>query len=156
MPEENQPVENNMLQPEMLEPDVASLLRLTKEAIIVRKLDGTITGWNRSAERMYGYPAQEIIGQSISRLVPSDDRDQLPLIAERIRRGETIEDFETRRIRKDGQTIDVSLTMSPLRDEIRRIVGVVCLGSDMSERNRLDRAERDQSFLSIIMSSAED
>src|SRR5262249_44717115 len=122
------PEENHMLQPE-----IASLLRLAKEVIIIRKLDGTITGWNRSAERIYGYPAQEIIGQSISRLVPSDDRDQLSLIAERIRRGETIEDFETRRIRKDGQTIDVSLTMSPLRDEMRRIVGVVCLGSDMSE-----------------------
>jgi PAS domain S-box-containing protein len=151
MPEENQPVGDNMLQPE-----VASLLRLAKEAIIVKKLDGTITGWNPSAERLYGYPAQEMIGQSSSRLVPLDLRDQLSLIAGRIRRGETIEDFGTRRVRKDGQTIDVSLTMAPLRDEMRQIVGVLCLASDMSERNRLDRAERDQSFLSAIISSAED
>jgi PAS domain S-box-containing protein len=140
----------------MLQPDVASLLRLAKEAIIAWHLEGTIAQWNPSAERLYGYLADEIIGQSISRLLPVGDPDELTLMAERVRRGETIEDFETRSLRKDGRTIEVSLTLSPIRDEIGKVVGVLCLGVDVSEHNRLVRAERDQFFLAALVSSAED
>jgi PAS domain S-box-containing protein len=140
----------------MLQPDVASVLRLAKEAIIAWHLEGTIAQWNPSAERLYGYLADEIIGQSISRLLPVGDPDELTLMAERVRRGETIEDFETRSLRKDGRTIEVSLTLSPIRDEIGKVVGVLCLGVDVSEHNRLVRAERDQFFLAALISSAED
>src|ERR1044071_121133 len=109
----------------MLQPDVASLLSLAKEAIIAWHLEGTIAQWNGSAERLYGYLAEEIIRQSVLRILP--DNDELTLMAERVRRGETIEDFETRATRKDGRTIEVSLTLSPIRDEIGKVVGVLCL-----------------------------
>jgi PAS domain S-box-containing protein len=148
--------ENESAKSKLLQPEVVNLIRLAKEAIIIARLDGTVTGWNESAERVYGYTAEEIIGQSVSKLMPSDDSDQLLLIAERIRRGETIEDFEVQRVRRDGRTIDVSLTVSPIRDEIRKIVGVLYLGTDISERNRLERVERDQLFFASIVSSADD
>jgi PAS domain S-box-containing protein len=150
MAEKNEPVNSNLLQPE-----VASLVRLAKEGIITWSLDGTITEWNQSAERIYGYTAEEIIGQSFSRLMPAADPHKLSLVAERIRRGETIQDLETQLLRKDGQLIDVSLTVFPIREEMGRVIGVLCLGI-ATERNRLYRAEREQLFLAAIISSADD
>ena len=151
MSEKNEPVNSNLLQPE-----VARLVRLAKEGIIIWKVDGTITEWNQSAERIYGYTAEEIIGQSFSRLMPAADPHKLSLVAERIRRGETIEDLETQLLRKDGQLIDVSLTVFPIREEMGRVIGVLCLGIDITERNRLYYAEREQLFLAAIISSADD
>jgi PAS domain S-box-containing protein len=149
MSEKNEPVNSN------LQPEVARLVRLAKEGIIIWKLDGTITEWNQSAERIYGYTAEEIIGQSFSRLMPAADPHKLSLVVERIRRGETIQDLETQLLRKDGQLIDVSLTVFPIREEMGRVIGVLCLGI-ATERNRLYRAEREQLFLAAIISSADD
>src|SRR5688572_20356507 len=95
----------------------------------------------QAREVNHQYLADEIIGHSISRLLPVGDPDELTLMAEPVRRGETIEDFETRSIRQDSRTLEVSLTLSPIRDETGRVVGVLCLGVDVSERNRLIRAE---------------
>jgi PAS domain S-box-containing protein len=140
----------------MPQPAIADLVRLSKEAIITWKLDGTITGWNAAAERILGYTADEIIEQSVSKIMPPGDADHSSLILKRIRQGETIEDFETRWRKKDGRTIDISLTLSPIRDEMRRVVAVLCLGFDISLRSRLLGAERDQLFLASIVSSADD
>ena len=150
MPEEK-PMEANSLQPE-----ISSLLSLTKEAVIVSRIDGTITGWNTSAERIYGYTAEEVIGHSFSILLSSDAATQFSLISERIRRGETVENLDPHHIGKGGRRVDVSLTQSPIRDGMGRVIGVLSLATDLSERTRLDRAERDQLFLAALISSAED
>ena len=140
----------------MLQPEVASVLQLAKRGHYCVAPGRYDCPMEPSAEQLYGYLAEEIMGQSISRLLPGGDSDELTLMAERVRRGETIEDFETRSIRKDGRTIEVSLTLSPIRDEIGKVVGVLCLGVDVSEHRRLVRAERDQFFLAALVSSAED
>jgi len=140
---------------DQLLPEVTSVFRLSREAIVTHQLDGTITAWNQSAERIFGYTSKEMIGQSVEKLVPGGNSDQLSLVTE-VRRGKTIEDFETQRKRKDGRMIDVSLVVSPIRDEMGRVVGVLCISLDIGERIRLDRAERDQVFLASIVSSADD
>ena len=152
MPEEK-PMEANSLQPEI---EISSLLSLTKEAVIVSRIDGTITGWNASAERIYGYTAEEVIGHSFSILLSSDAATQFSLISERIRRGETVENLDPHHIGKGGRRVDVSLTQSPIRDGMGRVIGVLSLATDISERTQLDRAERDQLFLAALISSAED
>ena len=139
----------------LLQPDVASVFRLSREAIVTHQLDGSITAWNQSAERIFGYTSKEMIGQSVEKLVPVGNSDQFSLLAE-VRRGKTIEDFRTQRKHKDGRMIDVSLAGSPIRDQMGRVVGVLCISLDIGERIRLDRAERDQVFLASIVSSADD
>ena len=139
-----------------LQPELTTLMQTVREAVVIIKLDGTIAEWNRSAEQLYGYPAEEIIGQSVAKLIPEDDPHQWSRIAEGIRQGETFEDFETYHQRKDGQGIAVSLRLSPIRDELRRIVGALSIAADITERNQLARAERNEYFLSSIVSSADD
>lgn len=136
--------------------EAATLTELTREAIVVGKLDGTVVAWNRAAAQIYGYAASEIIGQSVSKLIRPKDVDVYALVAERIRRGETIEDFEAKLVRKDGRLVDMSLRLAPMRDELNRVVSVLCLATDISDRKQLERAERDQLFLAAIVSSAED
>lgn len=150
-PRQNEPLDGQTVQPE-----IANLIRLAKEAIVVQKLDGTIIGWNPAAEHIFGFSAAEIIGQSISKLMPPDEPDQLSRITARIRQGSTISDFQTRRLRKDRRAVDVSLTLFPIRGELGDVLGVLCLATDISEHKRLERSERDQLFLSAIVSSAED
>lgn len=137
------------------QPDL-ELIRLSREAIIIWKPDGTIIQWNPSAERILGYPANQVIQQPLSRIVPENETDRLELIAERIRQGETIANVEMRWRKIDGRYVDVLFTFSPLRDEVRNVVAVVCLGLDVSERNRLKHLEREHLFLNAAVSSAED
>ncbi|HYR43233.1 MAG TPA: PAS domain S-box protein, partial [Terriglobia bacterium] len=150
------PEEYELPKRELLQPELENLLHLAREAVVISKLDGIITGWNRSAEQIYGYTAVETIGESVSRLIPPAETDQWFLIAERIRRGETIEDFETKWIRKNGRLVDLSLRLSPIRDAMRQVAGVLCLGTDITDRKWLERAERNEFFLAAIVSSAED
>ena len=99
---------------------LAAIVESSDDAIIGKTLDGKIASWNRGAERLYGYTAEEIVGQPLSVLVPPDHPDELPAIMERIKRGERIEHFETVRVRKDGSRVDVSLTISPVRERRRQ------------------------------------
>src|SRR5262245_4233402 len=133
MSQENVPPASKMLQP-----DVAELIRLSKDAVIVLMLDGVVAGWNESAERLFGFTAAEMIGQSVSRMTPADDPVQLSTILERIRMGETIEDLTTKRVRKDGGTIDVSWSLSPIHNEMRRVIGVLKIVRDLSDRKRIE------------------
>ena len=94
----------------------AAIVESSDDAIIGKSLDGTITSWNAGAERLYGYSAAEAIGQSISLIAPPDRPDEVPALLERIKRGESVDHYETVHIRKDGQRIDVSLTVSPIKD----------------------------------------
>jgi PAS domain S-box-containing protein len=114
---------------------LAAIVEFSDDAIISKTLDGTITSWNRAAERIYGYRPDEAIGQPTSILAPLD-RDDDPTILERVASGQSIEQYETIRRTKDGQTIDVALTVSPIQDADGRIVGASTIARDVSERKR--------------------
>ncbi len=117
----------------------AEIVESSDDAIIAKSLDGTITSWNRGAKRIYGYRAEEVIGKPISMLVPPDIEDEVPAILEKVRRGERIEHYETRRRSKDGRTIDVSLTISPIRDSSGRITGASAIARDVSINKAVER-----------------
>ncbi|HEY7328809.1 MAG TPA: PAS domain S-box protein [Gemmataceae bacterium] len=116
---------------------LAALVESSDDAIIGKDLDGVIRSWNRGAERLYGYAAEEAIGKPITLIIPPDHPDELPAILERLKRGERIEHYETVRVCKDGRRVDVSLSISPIKDENGRIIGASKIAHDITERNRL-------------------
>jgi sigma-B regulation protein RsbU (phosphoserine phosphatase) len=115
---------------------LASIVRSCNDAIIGKTLDGTIVSWNAGAERLYGYRAEEIIGQSISILIPSYRPEELSEIMQQIGRGERIERMETVRLRKDGTPVEVAVTISPVRDGQGRIIGGSSIARDISRRKQ--------------------
>ena len=135
---------------------LASIVSSAEDAIISKDLQGVVTSWNRAAENIFGYTAEEMIGKPISLLIPPDQPDEGTQILSRIRRGERIEHHEARRLRKDGTIIDVSLTISPMRDRIGRIVGASKIARDISDRQRWYKAEAAESFLGALVESAAD
>lgn len=122
---------------------LAAIVDSSDDAIIGRTLDGVITSWNRGAENLYGYSAEEAKGKPISILFPPNRRDELVQILERVKRGERIQHYETQRMRKDCTIIEVSLTVSPIRDPTGGIVGASAIARDITERKRAEeeRAE---------------
>jgi PAS domain S-box-containing protein len=121
---------------------LASIVDSSDDAIIGKTLDGVITAWNSSAERMYGYRAEEIIGRSVSLLIPPGLPDEMDEILNRIRTGERVDHYETRRRRKDGVTITVSLTVSPIHDARGKIVGASAIARDITDRKRVQDQAR--------------
>ena len=121
---------------------LAAIVESSDDAIISKDMAGVITSWNRAAERLYGYAADEIVGQPISALIPPDHTDDFPGIMHRLRRGERIEHYETVRIAKDGRRIDVSLTISPIRNAAGDIIGASKIARDISGRKRAEAAAR--------------
>jgi PAS domain S-box-containing protein len=115
---------------------LASIVDSSDDAIISKDLNGIITSWNKGAERIFGYMAEEIIGKSVKILIPPDHRDEENTILERIRRGERIEHYETVRQRKHGSLISISLTVSPLRNTQGKIIGASKIARDITERKR--------------------
>ncbi len=115
---------------------LASIVESSGDAIISKNLDGIITSWNRGAERVFGYTAEEVIGQPITIVIPQDRQDEERVILTRIRRGERIEQFETVRQRKHGSLIVVSLTVSPVKDAEGKIVGASKIARDITEQKR--------------------
>jgi len=128
--------------------DLASIVENSDDAIIGKSLQGIITSWNAGAEKIYGYPASEVIGQSISLLIPVDKEDDLDTILQKVSRGEPVYHYETKRRRKDGRVIDVSLTSSPIKDQNGSIIGVSTIARDISERKR---AEEEMRFKNTIL-----
>jgi PAS domain S-box-containing protein len=116
----------------------AAIVASSSDAIIGRSLDGTITSWNRGAERMYGYAPAEAIGSDLEILVPPGRTSELPDVAERVRRGEPTGQFESQRVRKDGTTIDVSVTISPIHDAAGLVVGTSAVARDITDRKRTE------------------
>jgi len=104
-----------------------AILNLSRDGMLVVSLDGRIVGWNRSAERLYGYTAEEIVGKPLSSLVPPDRLHELSEIYPEVACGATIEEFETVRVRRDGVPVDVSLSIAPIRDERGRITGALAI-----------------------------
>jgi PAS domain S-box-containing protein len=121
---------------------LAALVESSDDAIIGKTLDGIITFWNPAAVRMYGYTEAEAVGQSITLIVPADRLDEEVEVLRRLRLGETLDHFETVRVRKDGRRLDISLTVSPIRDATGRIVGASKIARDITEQKRA-QAERD-------------
>lgn len=122
--------------------ETAAIVASSDDAIISKDLDGTITSWNGGAERMYGYTAHEAVGQPVTMLIPADHRDEEPLILDRIRRGEVVDHYETVGQRKGGTLLDISLTVSPIRDGQGRVVAASKIARDITERKRAETERR--------------
>jgi PAS domain S-box-containing protein len=126
---------------------LAAIVDSSDDAIISKDLNGVVTSWNPGAERLFGYTGSEMIGQNITMLMPPERVDEEPQILARIRSGERVDHFETVRRRKDGTLLDISLTISPVRDEHGTIIGASKIARDITERKRADtlirRANRD-------------
>lgn len=134
---------------------LAAIVESSDDAIITKDLDGIITSWNRGAEIVFGYAADEAIGRSVSMLIPEDRQNEEPDILRRIRNGEKIDHYETLRIRKDGELINISLTVSPVRDGTGKIIGASKIARDITLRTRSERAERKVGYLKRIVTAQE-
>ena len=124
---------------------LAAIVDASDDAIVSKTLEGIITSWNRSAENMFGYSAEEAIGRSINLVIPMERLGEEQDVLAKIRAGKLVDHFETVRVRKDGSRIDISLTVSPIRDRAGRIIGASKIARDISERKRFQE-ERDRLF----------
>ena len=127
---------------------LAAIVESSDDAIIGKTLDGIITSWNDGAARIFGYTAEEMIGEPISRLVPPDRQGDLLTILGAVRRGERVDHFETERVRKDGRRIHVSVTVSPIRNTEGCIIGASKVARDVTERRRAEQAKDE--FLAML------
>lgn len=118
---------------------LAALVASSEDAIVSKTLDSVVTSWNFAAERLFGFPAAEMIGQSIVRIIPEELRYEEDEIIAKLRRGERIERYETVRLHKNGQRIDICLTISPVRDAKGNIVGAAKIAHDIASRKRAER-----------------
>jgi PAS domain S-box-containing protein len=127
------------LQAEMASTRLAAIVESSDDAIIGKTLDGYVTSWNRGAEMVFGYSRKEMTGKHISVLIPDDRKDEEPGIMKKIKRGESVNHYETVRRRKDGWLIDISVTVSPIRDAHENIIGASKVARDITERRRLEK-----------------
>ena len=132
---------------------LAAIVESSDDAIIAKDLNGVITDWNSASERMFGYTAQEMVGRSILAIIPPELQHEEPVILSKIRAGERVEHYETYRVHKSGRRVDVSLTLSPMRDAAGRVIGASKIARDISERLRSDNARM---TLAAIVESSED
>ena len=121
---------------------LAAIVKSSDDAIIGKQLDGTIMSWNLGAEKLFGYTAAEIVGQSITVLIPETRRDEEPAILARVRRGESIEHYETVRRCKNGALREVSLSISPIRDEAGRVIGASKIARDITAQKQAEQELR--------------
>ena len=113
---------------------LASIVDSSDDAILSKDMNGTILSWNRGAEQLYGYTAEEMIGQHISVLLPADRRDEIPSIMRRLAKGERIRHYETVRMRKDGSLVDISLTVSPVMNSYGEVIAASAIARDITAR----------------------
>jgi PAS domain S-box-containing protein len=127
---------------------MAAIVHSSDDAIISKSLDGIITTWNAAAERIFGYTADEMIGQSISRLIPADRADEEPNILGQLKKGHRVDHFETKRVTKDKKILDISLTISPVRDIHGNIIGASKIARDITKQKEVERLiiESEQKF----------
>ncbi len=126
---------------------LAAIVESSDDAIFSKTTEGVITTWNKGAERIYGYSAEEIIGKSVDILIPPNRKNDFPLIMSKLKKGERIDHFETQRFTKDGRIIDVSITVSPLKNVQGNIIGASKIARDISEKKALERRKDD--FISL-------
>ena len=130
---------------------LAAVVEYSDDAIITKTLDGIITTWNPGAARIFGYTADEAIGKPVTMLIPTKHLDEEPGILERLRRGERIDHYETVRRRKDGTLINVSLTVSPIKDANGRIVGASKIARDITRQKRSEELIREQAHVLALL-----
>lgn len=135
--------------------ELAAIVESSDDAIVGKTLEGIVTSWNQGAERLLGYSAEEMIGQSILKLIPEDRLEEEAQILGRLGRGERVDHYETVRRRKDGRLVDVSLSISPIRDGSGRLVGASKIARDITERKRAEQGLRESQnrFESVIDSA---
>jgi PAS domain S-box-containing protein len=117
---------------------LAAIVSTAEDVIVSKDLNGVVTSWNRAAEKLFGYTAEEMIGRPISILIPPEHFNEEPRILERIRRGERIENYETIRVRKDGRLIHIGLTVSPMMDSLGRIIGASKIARDITSQKQAE------------------
>ncbi len=139
---------SDLKQAEAAQARLAAIVASSQDAIISETLDGVVVSWNASAERLFGYSAAEVIGQSIGLIIPVDRLDEEVQLLTQVRQGELIQQYETVRRRKDGTLIDIALTLSPVRDAKGTIVGGSKIARDITEQRALDRMKNE--FISIV------
>ena len=127
---------------------LAAIVQSSDDAIIGKTLDGIVTSWNQAAQRLFGYTEEEMVGQSITRIIPRDRLDEEPRILSRLRSGEKVDHFETKRITKYGKTLDISLTISPIKDAKGKIVGASKIARDITTQREVEKLmhENDEKF----------
>jgi two-component system CheB/CheR fusion protein len=133
---------------------LAAIIESSNDAIITKDLNGIITSWNAAAERLFGYKPEEIVGRSILTLIPADRQHEEPGIIARIRRGERIDHYETIRCRKDGSRFDISVTVSPLKDQKGQIIGASKIARDISDRIENERRRTAQYAVANLLAGS--
>jgi PAS domain S-box-containing protein len=118
---------------------LAAIVASSDDAIVSKDLNGFVTSWNRGAERLFGFTAEEMVGQHITKIIPAERQAEEDYVLSRVRAGIGVDHFETIRRRKDGSLVDISLTVSPVRDETGRVVGASKVARDISDRSRMER-----------------
>jgi two-component system NtrC family sensor kinase len=132
---------------------LAAIVQSSADAIITKDLNGVITSWNRAAEELFGYTADETVGRPVTMLIPEDRIDEEPGILTRIRRGESVQHYETLRRAKDGRLIDISLTVSPIHDESGKVIGASKVARCITDRKQAEAELR--RYASIVESSSD-
>lgn len=138
-------MENKLLEININEPDtaghswLAAIIHSSDDAIISKTLDGIVSSWNEGARRIFGYTAEEMIGQPILKLIPPDRLEEEPAILDRLKRGERVDHFETKRMTKDGVLLDISLSISPIRDRTGRIIGASKIARNITDQKEAER-----------------
>jgi PAS domain S-box-containing protein len=135
---------------------LAAIVESSADAIVSKDINGIINSWNHGAEQLFGYRADEVIGKPVTILIPSERLDEEPKILERIRRGERIEHYETIRQRKDGSLIDISLTVSPIKDANGKIIGASKIGRDITQQKQAERELERAHHEAVAASRAKD
>ncbi|GAA4087220.1 PAS domain S-box protein [Mucilaginibacter panaciglaebae] len=127
---------------------LAAIVETSDDAIISKTLESVITSWNTSAQRMFGYTAEEMIGESIYKIIPEDRQDEEPHIISRLKSGDRVDHFETKRRTKDGRLLDLSLTISPIKDKQGNIIGVSKIARDITEKKQEEQRKND--FIGMV------
>lgn len=130
---------------------VAAIVASSDDAIISKTLDGVIRSWNLGTQRLFGYTAEEAIGKPITMIIPADRLDEEPTILERLRKGERVDHFETVRKKKDGTLVNISLTISPVKDDLGRVIGASKVARDITERKEADEARKDAEIAAKLL-----
>jgi PAS domain S-box-containing protein len=134
----------DMRSPELARSWLSAIIESADDAVITKTLDGIITSWNRGAERIFGYSADEAVGKSVTILIPEDHINEEPSILARLKAGERVEHYETVRRRKDGSLVDISLTVSPIKADDGKVIGASKVARDISPRKESEKALKDQ------------